>query len=72
MLMLKNIIDLLEAMRENVFFATLREIKTHTYIRGDDLTDAAAKLAVTDFDILPPENIIRMGFGSIALFPSHY
>ena len=32
---------------------TLHKIRAHTNIQGNDLADAAAKLAVKHFDILP-------------------
>ena len=54
MLLLQSISQLLQIRRENGFSTTLRKIRAHTNIRGNDLADAAAKLAVTDFDTLPP------------------
>ena len=53
MLLLGIITDLLETKRSAGFQATLYEIRAHTNIRGNDLADAVAKLAVRNFDTLP-------------------
>ncbi len=55
MLLLQGIKDLLETRRVNGYSTVLRKIRAHTHIRGNDLADTAAKLAVTDFDTLPGE-----------------
>ncbi len=39
---------------------------THTHIRGNDLADAAAKLAVTDYDTLPSGQTMTVDIGAIA------
>ena len=57
MILLQSISQLLEYRREKGFSTTLRKIEAHTNIRGNDLADAAAKLAVTDFDNLPPDQM---------------
>ena len=56
MLLLKSISDLLETRRENHRSTTLREIRASTHIRSNDLADAAATLAVTNFDTISPEH----------------
>jgi hypothetical protein len=42
---------------------------THTHIRGNDLADAAAKLAVTTFDTLTLDQTMRVEIGAIAPRP---
>jgi len=69
MLLLKSISDLTKSRKEEGRYTTLRKIKAHTHIPGNDLLDAAAKLAVTDFDTLPPEQTIRVEVGAIAPRP---
>ncbi len=69
MLLLRSITDLLETRRENGYSTVRRKIRAHTHIRGNDLADNAAKLAVTDFDTLPGENTLRMEVGCIAPRP---
>ncbi len=49
---------------------TLHKLRGHTHIRGNDLADAAAKLAVTHFDTLPPSETMRVDIGEIA--PRHH
>jgi hypothetical protein len=41
----------------------------HTNIRGNNLADATAKLAVTNFDTLPLDRVLRMEVGAIAPHP---
>jgi ribonuclease HI len=60
MLLLQSISNLLEDRREKGFSTTLRKIRAHTHIRGNDLADATAKLAVTDFDTLPLDQTLRV------------
>jgi ribonuclease HI len=60
MLLLGSITDLLETKRSAGIRTTLHKIRAHTNIRGNDLADAAAKLAVNDFETLPPPQMIRM------------
>ena len=52
--MLDSITDLLETRQRSGLSTTLHKIRAHTNIRGNDLADAAAKLAVTNYDTLPP------------------
>ncbi len=63
MLIIKSISHLLESRREKGYTASLRKIIAHTHIRGNDLADAAAKLAVTDYDTLPHEHTLRVDVG---------
>jgi hypothetical protein len=69
MLLLRGISELLEASRENGYSSTLRKIRAHTNIRGNDLVDATAKLAVTSFDTLPIAQTFRADVGTIAPCP---
>ena len=59
-LVLDNITDLLETRRFSGLRITLHKIREHTNIRGNDLADAAAKLAVTHYDTLPPPHTRRV------------
>ncbi len=70
MLFLKSISDFLETRRENGYSTTLQKIRAHTNIRGNDLADATAKLAVTNYDTLPPDRAIRVEVCAIAPRPS--
>ncbi len=69
MLPLKSISELLETRRENGYSTTLGKIRAHTNIRGNDNVDAAAKLAVTNFYTLPPDQTLRVEVGLIAPRP---
>ena len=51
--------------------ATLHKIRAHTNIWGSDLADAAAKLAVTHYDTLPPTQTRRVETGEIAPGPNY-
>jgi len=53
-MLLRSITDLLDTNRGLRSFTMLREIRAHTNIRGNDLADAATKLAFTDFYPLLP------------------
>jgi hypothetical protein len=70
MLLLQSISHLLESRHEKGFSTSLRKIRAHTHIRGNDLADAAAKLAVTDYDKLPPELTMRMDIGATPTTPT--
>jgi len=61
--------ELLENHRDRGLATTLRTIKTHSNIRGNDLADEEAKLAVTDLNTLSPDQTIRVEVGSIAPHP---
>ncbi len=70
-LMLKSITDLLDTRQRSGFKTTLHKSRAHTTIRGNDLPDAAAKLADTHYDTLPPSQKWRVETGEIAPRP-HY
>jgi ribonuclease HI len=72
MLLLCSITDLLETKRLAGLRTTLRKIMTHTNIRGKDLADTAANLAVTHFDTLPPPQTLRVVIGETAPCPIHW
>ena len=63
--------DLLETIRSAGFRTTIHEIRAHTNIRGNDLADAAAKIAVTHFETQLLTLIIRVNAGGIAPRPTH-
>ncbi len=63
MLFLESITNLLETKRLVGYRTTLYKIRTHTNIRGNDLADAAAKLAVCSFDTLPSDKQILVDIG---------
>ncbi len=65
MLLLQSISHLLGNRREKGYSTTLQKIRAHTNIRGNDLADAAAKLAVTQFDTLPLDQTQRVDLGAI-------
>ncbi len=69
MLLLQRISNLLETRREKGYSTSLRKIRVHTHIRGNDLADAAAKLAVTYFDTLSDDQTARVDIGAIAPRP---
>jgi len=69
MLLLLSISNLLETRMEKGYSTALRKITAHTHIRGNDLADAASKLAVTNFDSLPDEQTARVDIGAVAPRP---
>ena len=69
MLLLQSISHLFETRRERCCSTSLRKIKANTHIRGNDLADAAAKVAVTDYDTLPHEQTLRVEIGASAPRP---
>ena len=71
-LLLGSITDLLETRRSAGLRTTLHKIRAHTNIRGNDLADAAAKLAVTRFDTLLPPQTLRVEIGGIVPRPTHW
>ncbi len=66
MLLIGSITYLLETRRSACFRTTLHKTRAHALIRGNDLADGATKLAVTDFDTLPPTQKIRVNIGKLA------
>ena len=71
-LLLDSITHLLETRRESGLSTTLHKIKTHTNVRGNDLADAAAKLAVKNCDALPPTQTRLVEIGEIAPRPNYW
>jgi ribonuclease HI len=71
LLLLRSIYDLLETRRARGLSTTIHKTRAHTNIKGNDLADAAAKVAVTAFETLPPEQTLRVEVGAIAPRPSH-
>jgi len=67
-LLLGSIADLLETRRRAGLSTTILTIRGPTNIRGNDFADAdaAAKLAVTHYETLPPPQIRRVEIGEIA------
>ena len=72
MTLLESIVDLLETRKREGRSTTLHKIKAHTNIRGNDLADAAAKLAVRSFDTLPSHQTLRVDIGEIAPRPEYW
>jgi ribonuclease HI len=69
MLLLIGITDLLEERRRRGFSTTLQKIRAHTNIRGNDLADATAKMAVTQYESLPESQKLRVTVGEAAPRP---
>ncbi len=63
MLLLTGITDLLEERRRRRFSTSLHKIRGHTNIRGNDFADAAAKMAVTQYESLPESQKLRVTVG---------
>ena len=72
MTLLESIVDLLEARKREGRSTTLHKIKAHTNIRGNDLADVAAKLAVRSFDTLPSHQTLRVDIGENAPRPEYW
>ncbi len=70
LLLLSGISDLLEERRSKSFSTILHKIRAHTNIRDNDLADAAAKLAVTQYDSLPESQKLKLTVGDVAPHPS--
>ena len=71
-LLMDSIADLLETIRLSGLRTTLHKIRAHTNIRGNDLADAAAKLAVTHYDTLPPPQTRRVETVETAPRPTYW
>ena len=71
-ILLDSISDILETRRIAGHSTTLHKIRAHTNIRGNDLADAAAKMAVRSFDTLPAHATIRVDIGEVAPRPQHW
>ena len=72
MLLLDNNSDILETRRWAGYRTTLHKIMAHTNIRGNDLADAASKMAVRSFDTIPPNKKTRVDIGGIAPRPQYW
>ena len=59
-LLLEIITNLLDTRRLAGFHMTLHKLRAHMNIRGNELADAAATLAVCNFNSLPPAQITRV------------
>ena len=70
-ILLESIVDLLETRKMAGRRTTLHKTWARTNIRGNDLADAAAKLAVRSFDTLPPNQTLRVDIGEIAPRPQY-
>jgi hypothetical protein len=71
-LLLASTTGLLETRRSSGLRTTLHKLRAHTYIRGNDFADAAAKLAVTHFDTLPPSQTLRVDIEETTPRPTHW
>ena len=71
LLLLSKITDLLEKRRRQEFRTTLQKIWAHTNIRGNDLADAAARIAITQFDSLRKSQKLKVDVGKVAPRPPH-
>jgi hypothetical protein len=72
MLLLGSITDFIETRRLVGLRITLHTIRAHINIRGNDLVDAAAKLAVTHFNTFPPPQTLRVEIVETAPRPIHW
>ena len=72
MVLLESTTKLLDTKTSLGFRTTLHKIRRHTHIRGNDLADDAAKLAVRSFHTLPPAQTTRVEAGEIAPRPKHW
>jgi hypothetical protein len=72
MLLLSGITSLLKERRRQGFSTTLQKIRAHTHIRGNNLADAAAKLAVTQHHTLTESQKLKVIVGDVALRPSYW
>ena len=72
MLLLSGITDLLEERRRRGFRTTLHNIREHANIRGNDLADAAAKMAVTQYDSLSESQKTKLDVGEVPPRPPHW
>jgi hypothetical protein len=70
--LLSGITDLLEERRRKGLRTTIHKIRTHTNIRGNDLADAVAKMAATQYDYLPESNRQKVIIGEIPPRPPHW
>ncbi len=71
MILLSGITDFLEDRRRQRLSITLDKIHAHTNIRVNDLTDAAAKLVITQYDSLPESQKLKATVGEVAPRPPY-
>jgi len=71
LLLLSGITDLLEERRRQGFRTTLHRNRARTQIRGNDLADAAAETAVTQYDSIPEYQKQKVDIGEEAPRPPH-
>jgi ribonuclease HI len=71
-LLLGRVTEHLKTRRLAGLSTTLHKIRAHTNTRGNDLVDAAAKLAVTHYETLPPPYTQRVEIGEIAPRLAHW
>ena len=71
LLLLSGITDLLEERRRRGFRTPLHKIRAHKNIRGNDLADSAAKMAVAQCDSLPESQILKVDDGEVPPRPPH-
>ena len=72
MLLLQSITKLLDARASMGFRTTLHKIRRHARIKGNNLADAASKLAVRNYDALPPGQTTRVEVGETAPRPNFW
>ena len=70
--LLEGIVNLLEERIRSGKSTTLHKIRAHTHVRGNDLADTAAKLAVRSFDTLPSHQTLRVDMGETAPRPEYW
>ena len=70
LLLLRGITDLLEERRRRGFRTTLHKIWARTNIRGNDLADAATKMAVTQYDSPPESQKLKADVGEVVPRPT--
>jgi len=54
------------------FRTIVHKIRAHTNIRGNDLADADAKMAVTQYESLPETQKLKVDVGGVAPRPPHW
>jgi hypothetical protein len=72
LLVFSRITDLLDERRRRGFRTTLHKIQAHTNIRGNDLADAAAKVAVKQYDSLSESQSTKVDFGEVPPRPPRW
>ena len=70
--LLNGLTDLLEERRRRGSRTTFHKIRAHANIRGFNLKDAAAKMAVTQYDSLSESQKLKVDIREIAPHPPHW